>query len=240
VVYPDLENYLDAFDTLVDGVVRIRCLNNIELLGHGDSLRCTYQYGTGFCLDRFGLILTACHIVTPSRAAFLDSVEIAVKTQDVGYYAPASVVAMDEYQDIAILLVNPQVVGNRTTYGWSEVSKPEFNDLVYAIGIRADAEPAHSEVTLVRGHVVDVWALFSKLDKSNRPRDSIIFFSAEIENGFSGGPILSADGQLIGMTLGAPSLADRWQDFSYGVSIQTINDFVSDVDLEEEIHRLNK
>ena len=193
--------------------------------------------GSGFLVTRDGHILTAEHVVRQCQEVTIQSVEVPEIT-------PAEIVRMEESPvDLALLKVS--------TYGGKPARFPPRNKGgvrlgadVMAVGYPApgtlvpvlDAEPV-----VTRGNVSAVAGVFSGQKDSQRFQ-----FTAPIQGGNSGGPVLDSYADVIGVTVsgvdwlgteffhipfgGRYDLVARGipaQNVNYAVSLDTIRNFLN-------------
>jgi serine protease Do len=136
--------------------------------------------GAGFFLDARGTFVTAAHVVA-------DATRVLVKTSDQQVHV-AQLVGVDEDSDIAVLrlAVASSVV---PTFGRSAASRP--GDWVLAVG-----EPFGLQRSVVAGIVAGRTRHFAE-DEGG----FYIQSDMALNPGNSGGPLLNASGEIIGMNL---------------------------------------
>jgi S1-C subfamily serine protease len=140
--------------------------------------------GSGFVLDRDGKIVTSAHVisgVTAVTVTFADTPPV-----------PAHVIGKDEESDIAVLAVDPTGLDlHPLELGDSNAVRP--GDQVIAVanptGVRATAgtgriAAAGQSVEAPGGYLID----------------GVFATDAVIEPASSGGPLLAADGRVVGIT----------------------------------------
>jgi S1-C subfamily serine protease len=165
----------------------------------------TGELGSGVIIDSRGDILTALHVV---RGASTIEVTFADGTTSL-----ASVASSDESHDIATLkpstlpaVVSPAVLGNA----------PQIGDEAFVVG-----NPLDLVASLSAGVV-------SGLNRTFRPTGGpsltgMIQFDAAVNPGSSGGPLLNAKGQVIGIVTGLanPAGSDAFAGIGIAVPIAT-------------------
>ena len=142
--------------------------------------------GSGFLVDSAGLVLTNHHVISQSDY-------LAVKVDDKRKY-PATAVAEDPLNDLAILRVPPEAIEGLTPLALSEASA---DTPLLAVGERVVAigSPLATETILTSGIV-------SKIE------EGAIYSDVSINPGNSGGPLFSTRGEVVGVnTFGV--LTDR-------------------------------
>lgn len=149
--------------------------------------------GSGFYIDRAGHLLTNYHVirseVDPEYKGF--SRLHVIPTGSRGERLPARVVGWDENLDIALVKVE-----RRAPYVFSLIDRPRVRqgDRVFVLG-----SPVGLEATVTAG-------VISSLRRNFLPAGSALQVDAPVNPGNSGGPLLTQDGQLIGVIFaGAPN-----------------------------------
>jgi putative serine protease PepD len=138
--------------------------------------------GSGFVVSKDGLILTNDHVVEGAS-----QVQVKIGTSDSAQ--PATVVGADPSRDLALLKVD---ASNLPTLSLGDSSSVSVGDPTYAIG-----NPFGLDHTLTTGIV-------SALQRSLQAPDGAkisgaIQTDAALNPGNSGGPLIDADGQVIGV-----------------------------------------
>jgi S1-C subfamily serine protease len=167
--------------------------------------RAAGDLGSGFIIDSNGEIMTALHVVTGRG-------EIKVVFAD-GTTSTASIVSADPSDDIAVLMATklPAVIVPEVLGGAADVG-----DEAFAVG-----NPIGLVGSLSAG-------VISGLDRTFAPKGGhafkgLIQFDAAVNPGSSGGPLLNAKGQVIGIVEGLanPSGADNFAGIGFAVPIAT-------------------
>jgi S1-C subfamily serine protease len=163
------------------------------------------ELGTGIVIDTSGDILTALHVVKGGSS-------IKVTFAD-GMVSSAFIKTSDAADDIAVLtpaqpppVIAPEVLGGA----------PQIGDQVFAVG-----DPLGLDGSLSAGVV-------SGLDRSfaapnGRTLTGLIQFDAAVNPGSSGGPLLNAKGQVVGIVIGLanPAGSDSFSGIGFAVPIAT-------------------
>lgn len=143
--------------------------------------------GSGIVLNRDGYILTAAHIARGPEFA------VRVRLAD-GRTLPAEVVKVSAKQELAVLRTSPLPDAEPIVFADSRFVK------------RGDAALALGSPRRVWGVVsvgrVRVPNIGERLDYGNWGFDNAIEIGMEVESGHSGGPVVNAKGELIGMVAG--------------------------------------
>jgi putative serine protease PepD len=172
--------------------------------------------GTGIVLDELGLILTNDHVVAGARSLSVDAGGSSKQT------ASATIVGEEANQDLALVRVDPSGLGLKPLTLTSS-SSVQVGATVYAIG-----NPYGLEKTLTRGIV-------SALDREISAPDGskitgAIQTDAALNPGNSGGPLIDAQGDVIGVNSQIASdvaQAEGSQPGSTGVGFAISSDTVA-------------
>ncbi len=136
-----------------------------------------HGHGSGFLVDRRGLIITNHHVVRNSEY-------LAVQMDPQRKY-PASLVAKSETQDLAVLRVHPDILENIQPLPLSKSGQSEspvsVGERVVAIG-----SPLHAEGVLTSG-------IASKIEQD------AIYTDVNLNPGNSGGPLFNMLGEVVGV-----------------------------------------
>jgi S1-C subfamily serine protease len=172
--------------------------------------------GSGFVLDDEGHIVTSAHVVTGVT-------DVQVTFSDLRT-VPAQVIGKDEETDLAVLWVDPDSVDLKPLE-LGDSGTVRAGDKAVAIG-----NPSGLGATAGTGTVS---APRSRLETPGgiALRD-VIRTDAVIEPATSGGPLVGADGRVIGISSG---IAAREAGVGYAVSANTAKDVLSQL---KESHRL--
>jgi Trypsin-like peptidase domain len=141
------------------------------------TVECDLCSGSGFVVDKSGLIVTNQHVTNGTRWA-------AVRF-DRGIRVNATVVQEDKDADVAVLLFNPQAFRDFRVVPLADPSHGTVavdGEKVLAIG-----SPLHQEKVLTTGIVSKVEA-------------NVLISDININHGNSGGPLLNLAGEAIGIT----------------------------------------
>jgi S1-C subfamily serine protease len=147
--------------------------------------------GSGFFIDNDGHILTAAHVVG-------DALRVRVVTADSGEKLVAEVIRKDAARDVALLRLETkqpaQIVPQPIRPEIPAVSEP-----VYAIGTFSVGTPPRKLQDSVKSGIVSAWRPDFKIPGS---RQNFIQADIPVTSGYSGGPLLDANGNITGLALG--------------------------------------
>jgi S1-C subfamily serine protease len=161
------------------------------------------DFGTGIVIDTGGEILTALHVVKGASS-------IKVTFAD-GTVSSASVKTADPADDIAVLtparlpsVIAPEVLG----------ASPQIGDQAFAVG-----NPLGLDGSMSAGVVSGLDRSFAA--PSGRTLTGLIQFDAAVNPGSSGGPLLNAEGQVVGIVIGLanPASSDSFAGIGFAVPI---------------------
>lgn len=141
--------------------------------------------GTGFVIDRSGLILTNYHVIAPPPHNQVAQ-EITVQTAD-GHELSARLIGKDEKIDVALLRIKKEGILTSAVLGDSD--QLEVGEWVIAIG-----NPFGLEETITVGVVSGMGRTLGA-----GPYDNFIQTDASINPGNSGGPLFNIRGEVVGM-----------------------------------------
>jgi S1-C subfamily serine protease len=179
--------------------------------------------GTGIVLSGEGLAITNYHVVE-------DASEVTVTVADTGEAYSATVLGRDSRHDVAVLQVEdaPDLA---TASIDAEV--PGLGDRSAAVGNGG----GQGFLTAVTGEVTALGE--SIVASSGVPDDysrltGLIETSADVVPGYSGGPLVDADGQVVGITTAASQGEDARTVDGYAIPVATALDVVAQVLSGEE------
>ena len=212
-------SYADAIGKAAPAVVSINATSvNVEsverasedalnfLLGESNSL------GSGVILDARGFILTNLHVVD----TLFDAFDTQVTLSD-GRRTPATVVAWDKTNDLAVLHIN---MDNLTPIEIGDDSDLHVGDIVFAIGYPHNIGQAVSQ------------GIISALSTSNNDAVPVIQTDAAINPGNSGGALIDIDGKLIGINTSIVSQSGNFEGIGFAtpasIAVQAMEEMVAD------------
>ena len=178
-----------------DGILEV---NTASSLGEGA--------GTGMVLSSDGLALTNYHVVDGSS-------EVEVTVADTGETYLATVVGRDATQDVAVLQLQDATDLETISVDASGV---ETGESVAAIGNGS----GQGYLTAVSGGVTAVDQSISAASLGDtEDLTGLIETDADVVPGYSGGPLVDADGQVVGMSTAASTGQTSEQVNGYAIDI---------------------
>ena len=174
-----MDNYSQ---TIINAVERIRtAVVKIEIFTLQKEKEIPAGTGSGFLFSSDGYLFTNSHVINNAKI-------IKVKLYD-GTFYNASLVGQDKDTDIAILKISaidftPAVLG--------DAEKLQIGQLVIAIG-----NPLGFQHTVTSGVVSALGR--SLQNDTGGMMDSLIQTDAALNPGNSGGPLINADGEVVGV-----------------------------------------
>lgn len=179
--------------------------------------------GTGMILSSEGLAITNYHVVENSS-------EVTVTVADTGRRYTAQVLGRDAKHDVAVLQIDN--AGDLATVS-IDTDVPRRGDLSAAIGNGS----GQGYLTAVTGDVIGLNR--SIMAGSEIPDDysrlsGLIETDADVVPGYSGGPMVDSDGQVIGVTTAASRGSTTDEVDGYAIPITVALDVVEQVLTGEE------
>jgi S1-C subfamily serine protease len=171
-----------AFDIIRPAVVRVRGFGTDE---NGDEVE--RSVGTGVVIVDSGVILTNLHVVAPASKVVLTFAE--------GLESEASVIGLHPEQDLAVLQARtiPDDLKAATMRSTKDLSLGED---VVAVGFPFGIGPS------VSAGVVSGLKREYRSPEGKRVLTNLIQFDAAANPGNSGGPLVTAEGEVIGIVTG--------------------------------------
>lgn len=194
---------------LVDSVVQIKVKVG-ERMKEG-RLEESFEYGTGFYINDRGLILTSAHVLSVVDDARHIMVYHAGRTLQ------ARPLKIYREVDLATLLVD----AGKTKPLPLAPQGPSLGDQVYAVGfpyvdVFQDITPAVSV-----GHVA---GFDRKILYEGEPVEHLLLTDAFVADGCSGGPLLNAEGQVLGVLRFNLAKAGSWLGLSFAEPVSSYLD----------------
>ena len=202
---PDKQDVSALISAALPGVVSI----SVELNG-GQAA------GTGFIISADGQIATNAHVVA-------DATKITVKFAD-GSTAPAKVLGVDRTDDLAVVKVDK---AGLTALPLGKSSNLHIGEPVVAIGNALD----------LTGGPTATEGIVSALDRTIDTNDGehlthLLQTDAAINPGNSGGPLLTLDGEVVGINSAGSQDA---QNIGFAIAIDTAQPIITQLQLGKTI-----
>ncbi len=169
--------------------------------------------GTGFVVSPNGDVATNAHVVTNGQGAGRQADEVYVQFAD-GNQVPAKIIGTDPNSDVALLRVDPKGLRLRV------LPLGSSNDLKVGAPVAAIGSPFDEPQSLSVG-------VISAL---NRSIESLTGFSiagaiqtdAAINHGNSGGPLVNAGGEVVGINSQIRSTGGGGEGVGFAVPVDTV------------------
>ena len=203
------------YDRLSNGVVTV-----ISLFGDAKDLNdlkgggAQSGLGSGFVLDEQGYVATNAHVVTDGTGKDIKPAkEVYVQFADANE-VPAKIVGFDPNADVALLKIDPKGL-DLIPLKLGRTSDVQVGEPVAAIG-----SPFGEKQSLSVGVVSALHRTIQAL--TDFSISDAIQTDAAINKGNSGGPLLNADGKVIGINSQIESSGGGGEGVGFAVSIDTI------------------
>jgi S1-C subfamily serine protease len=197
------------YDRAAPGVVQITSLSDDASLGSG-------ALGSGFVVDKAGHIVTNFHVVDGA-----DQIRVSFSNQDT---VEAELVGVDPSTDLAVLQVDASASA-LTPLPLGNSDKVDVGDPVVAIGnpFGLDRTATAGIVSAVQREITAPAGQFAI--------DHVIQTDAPINKGNSGGPLLNARGQVIGVNtqIETGGVAAGNVGIGFAVPSNTVKDVVAQI-----------
>ena len=210
----------EIYDRAYPGVVYIRARTvqpGADAFKADAGSELSLSTGSGFVLNGDGRVVTNAHVVNGVTA-------VEVTFPD-GQIVEANVVGKDQETDLAVLAVDPDGLDLRPLeLGDAGGDGARPGDQVIAIGNPNGQPTAGTGRIAAAGQRIEV--------PGGVMVDGLLQTDAVIEPATSGGPLLGADGRVVGVTT---QLTAATGDASYAIPIATVRDVLSQL---EESHKV--
>ncbi len=205
---------LDVADVLASVKSSVVSIETTVRVRQGPFVNEGQGAGTGIVLDGDGYILTNAHVVA-------DATEIEVTVPGDDTPRAAELVASDESADIAVIRVED--TDGLVAADLGDSGDLQVGDQVVAIG---NALALEGGMTVTQGIVS---ALDRSIDTENGSLTGLIQTDAAISSGNSGGPLVNAKGEVIGMNTAVAQSGGgvSASNIGFAISIDTAMDVVN-------------
>ena len=184
------------------------CFSNIS--SAQEKTKAIIATGTAFSITKNGFLLTSAHILNEK-----DKIEVIIPGKNVSI--PARLIALDRTADLALLKINNTTIP-LPIIDWTNVNS--------GLDIVALGYPNPQ----VLGESLKITSGIINSIESNKLTPFLFQFSAQIYPGNSGGPVLSAAGDVVGIVHGYLSFArsnQPSQNVNYAVNSSRIINFLT-------------
>ena len=172
--------------------------------------------GSGFIIRADGLIVTNRHVIVSARS-------VQVKLSD-GQRLPAKVIGADAATDIALLKVT---TGPLPTLNLGSSANISVGDAVIAIGNPFGlGQTVTAGIVSARGRTLE-----------DDPYIDFLQTDAAINFGNSGGPLLSTDGDVVGVTSAILSPSGGSVGLGFAIPAETVSSVVSELEAHGRVDR---
>jgi S1-C subfamily serine protease len=176
--------------------------------------------GSGFVIDKDGHVVTNYHVVEGAK-----KVQVSFSDEE---QMNATVVGTDPSTDIAVLKIQGAMSRSLTPLTLGDSSQVKVGDAVVAIG-----NPFGLERTVTAGIVS---ALQRQIQAPNGFQiDEVIQTDAAINHGNSGGPLLNANGDVIGVNAQIETESGGNVGIGFAIPIDTVKDVASQLIKEGKV-----
>ena len=161
------------------------------------------EEGSGFVVDRAGIVLTAAHVIVSAKHSTMLTAaarEVYVQFKD-GDRVRAHIVGWDPYDDVGVLRVPP------AAHALVPVPLGDSSALAVGAPVAAIGSPFGAQTSLSVGVISGVDRTIPSLTTPYNLFDAIQT-DAPINQGNSGGPLINAAGEVIGINAQLRSNAD--------------------------------
>jgi S1-C subfamily serine protease len=215
---------LQIYERFAPGVVFVRAklVEQVDspfnlFRAHGSQL----STGTGFLVDRVGDILTNYHVIDGANRSKGISVEF-----ENARVRPASVVAVDQGNDLAVLRADMHDIPAITPLPRGDSTSVRVGDPTLTIG-----NPFGVDRTLTSGIVAALQHTIEAVDGSSI--NNVIQVDQAPDGGNSGAPLIDANGKVIGINSQIATAAGDAQRLAFAIPIDTADAILSKVNRQE-------
>lgn len=210
----------DAVEKVYDAVVVVKTYVDKQL----------YATGTGFIYkvdDDTAYILTNNHVIEKGNSIMVEFINGALEEVEVN--------GKDLYSDIAVLSLDADKVDKIASIGSSEDAR--IGDTVFTVGAPVNANTYSGTVTrgILSGKNRLVGVSLSNSSTSDMMM-SVLQTDAAINSGNSGGPLMNANGEVIGIT-SLKLAASGVEGMGFAIPIETAIHFADHLEKGEAIDR---
>ena len=187
-------------------------ISKVQTINFFNPQKIEQDIGSGFVVDKNGLVITNKHVVTDRQAKY------RIVTADNKTYEVTKIYR-DPANDLAILKINTD---NLSTVTLGDSSNLKVGQFVVAIGT-ALGKFRHTVTTGVISGLGRGVTAGSPFEGYIEQLDNVIQTDAAINPGNSGGPLLNSLGQVIGVNV---AIAQGAQNIGFAIPINTVRDML--------------
>lgn len=182
----------------------------------GNSEKIEQNIGSGFVIDKEGLIVTNKHVVADTNATY------KVLTND-NKTLSVNQISRDPLNDLAILKVDAK---NLTPLELADSSSLKLGQHVIAIGtpLGEFTNTVTSGIVSGLGRGITAGSLYEQFVER---LDNVIQTDAAINPGNSGGPLINLSGQVIGVNT---AVSGEGQNIGFAIPINVVKDLIKNFD----------
>ncbi|MCL6471289.1 MAG: trypsin-like peptidase domain-containing protein [Firmicutes bacterium] len=174
--------------------------------------------GSGFVIDKSGLIVTNAHVVQDSRVK-ASKIMVLLNDKD---EVEAKLLGTDPSTDIAVLKIDPGK-RNLKVLELGDSSKLKVGDTVYAIG-----SPFELNGTMTQGIVSAINRTIDSADRRFQIRGAIQT-DAAVNPGNSGGPLLNAFGEVVGINSQIYTQSGDFAGIAFAIPSNTVKQIAEQI-----------
>lgn len=230
IVTKDVPDFSDAAETSVQAVVYVRVVQKAKyqspnsifdlLFGFAQTPKDQVGLGSGVIIDPEGYIVTNNHVI-----AGADIIEVTLENNRV---YPATLVGTDPATDIALLKIDADNLPAITLGNSDDLRLGEW---VLAIG-----SPYDLRSTITAGIVSAKGRSLPNYDGQYRV-ESFIQTDAAVNPGNSGGALVNAVGELVGINTSIISLTGSYTGYSFAVPVNIVKKIADDFRTYGQVQR---
>jgi serine protease Do len=175
--------------------------------------------GSGVIISEDGYIITNNHVISSQQGGVADEITVTLSNKKV---FKARLVGKDPNSDLAVLKIDaaglPYMI-----YGNSDELK--LGQWVLAVGY-----PLSLEATVTAGIVsAKARAIGINQRQGNMPIESFIQTDAAVNQGNSGGPLITTDGKLVGINSAIYAPTGYYTGYSFAIPVNIVKKIVNDL-----------
>jgi serine protease Do len=201
---------IDIIEQSKESVVSI-AVGKLEFTPGSGLVDETNKIGTGFIVDKAGLIVTNQHVVAQ------DNVDYKVITSDAKEYDVVEVVR-DNINDIALLKIEGD---NFNALDLGDSGSLEVGQMVIAIGTPLGEYTGSATTGIISGLDRTVTTMADFFGSTTKQYEGVIQTDAAINAGNSGGPLIDSGGNVVGVNFATTAGADN---ISFALPINRVKD----------------